>query len=127
MVVFPRKYRLETLGKQHRRKLFDCGEPIVNKWLRAQALQNQSKHLSTTKVLLHQDEAIAGFYTLATGQVDFGALPIEMVQRLPRRSLPVALLAWLGVDRGFQGEGLGDRLLAQALRDCHLAGQTFAF
>ena len=41
--------------------------------------------------------------------------------------LPVAVLAWLGVSQKFQGQGLGDRLLARALQDCHTAGQTFAF
>ena len=34
---------------------------------------------------------------------------------------------WLGVAVAHQGKGLGKRLLAQALRDCHEAGRTFAF
>ncbi|HVX60474.1 MAG TPA: GNAT family N-acetyltransferase [Pirellulales bacterium] len=70
---------------------------------------------------------IAGFYTLATGQVDFGDLPPELARKLPRRTLPVAVLAWLGVDRAHQNQGLGKLLLAQALRDCYDAGRTFAF
>jgi GNAT superfamily N-acetyltransferase len=41
--------------------------------------------------------------------------------------LPVAVLAWLGVARDRHGQGLGRLLLAQALRDCHEAGKTFAF
>ncbi len=118
---------LTTLERVHRRKAFDCGEAAVNEWLRARALQNQEKHLSTTKVLLSGENEIAGFYTLATGQVDFGDLPAELARGLPRRSLPVAIVAWLGMDQRFQGQGLGDRLLAQALRDCHAAGQTFTF
>jgi GNAT superfamily N-acetyltransferase len=36
-------------------------------------------------------------------------------------------MAWRGVNQGYQGQKLGDLLLAQALRDCHEAGQTFAF
>jgi len=44
-----------------------------------------------------------------------------------RRSLPVAILAWLGVRNADQGHGLGRRLLAQALRDSYDAGQTFPF
>jgi GNAT superfamily N-acetyltransferase len=31
------------------------------------------------------------------------------------------------VDQNHQGKGFGDRLLAQALRDCYEAGQIFAF
>ena len=33
--------------------------------------------------------------------------------------LPVAVLAWLGVDERRQGQGLGGLLLAQALCDCY--------
>ena len=36
-------------------------------------------------------------------------------------------MAWLGVHAESQGHGLGRLLLAQALRDCRDAGQTFAF
>ena len=89
--------------------------------------QNQEKHLSVTKVVLDEAGAIAGYYTLAMGLVDFGELPAEIVKRLPRRALPVAVLAWLGVATERQGFGLGDLLLAQALRDCYDAGKTFAF
>ena len=99
----------------------------MNDWLRTKALQQQNKHLSVTKTLIDSNGAVAAFYTLATGQVDFGDLPIDLVRHLPRRSLPVAVLAWLGVSRSHQGHGLRDLLLAQALRDCHEAGRTFAF
>lgn len=126
-VVFPAGFSLEPLQRSHPRPAFDCGQDEVNDWLRTKALQNQEKRLSATKVLLDQDGQIAGFYTLATGQVDFGDLPSELARKLPRRALPVAILAWLGVSRARQGQKLGDRLLARALRDCHEAGQTFAF
>jgi GNAT superfamily N-acetyltransferase len=99
----------------------------VDDWLRTRALQHQEKHLSVTRVLLDGAGAIAGYFTLATGQVDLGDLPPEIARRLPRRRLPVAVLAWLGVCRDRQGGGLGRLLLAQALRDCHEAGRTFAF
>lgn len=99
----------------------------MNDWLRTKALQHQTKRLSVTKVLLDPQESIAGFYTLASGQVDFGELPADLSRQLPRRALPVAVLAWLGVDQRHQGRKLGDLLLAQALRDCYEASQTFAF
>lgn len=125
--MFPAEFSLTSLQRSHPRSAFDCGQSDVNDWLRTRALQNQQKRLSATKVLLDQDGRIAGFYTLATGQVDFGDLPSELTRKLPRRVLPVAILAWLGVSKDRQGQKLGDLLLAQALRDCHEAGQTFAF
>ena len=126
-ILFPEGYRLESLRREHPRRGFRCGEESVDGWIRSKALQNQRKHLSVTRVLVEPEGAVAGFYTLAMGQVDFGDLPAEVIRKLPRRALPVSVLAWLGVDRNHQGQGLGQLLLAQALRDCHEAGQTFAF
>lgn len=126
-VRFPTGYRLERLAKAHRRKGFASGQAEVDDWLATKALQNQDKHLSATKVLLDESGAVAGYYTLATGQVDFGDLPADVAKKLPRRMLPVAVLAWLGVSADRHGQGLGRSLLAQALRDCHEAGQVFAF
>lgn len=126
-VQFPPQYRLERLAKSHTRRTFASGQAQVDDWLRTKALQHQEKHLSVTQVLLDDAKAIAGYYTLATGQVDFGDLPPDIAQALPRRALPVAVLAWLGVAANSHGQGFGRQLLAQALHDCHQAGKTFAF
>lgn len=126
-IRFPEDFRLEPLCRDHPRRLFQSGQPQVDDWLKTKALQHQDKHLSVTKVLLDDAGAVAGYYTLATGQVDFGDLPAEIARRLPRRALPVAVLTWLGVHVDRHGQGLGRLLLAQALRDCHEAGKTFAF
>ena len=126
-VRFSEGFRIERLRRDHPRRAFHSGEPAVDDWLRKNAWQNQEKRLSVTRVLLAPTGSIAGFYTLATGQVDFGDLPADVTKHLPRRMLPVAVLAWLGVHQDHQGQGLGKRLLARALRDCHEAGQTFGF
>jgi GNAT superfamily N-acetyltransferase len=126
-VQFPADLRLERLRRQHSRREFRCGQGQVEDWLAAKALQQQDKHLSVTKVLVDATGALAGYYTLATGQVNFCDLPPELTKRLPARTLPVAVLAWLGVHKDRQGQGLGRLLLAQALRDCYEAGKTFAF
>ena len=126
-VEFPSGLRLERLRREHPRRRFQCGEAAVQEWLATKALQHQEKRLSVTKVLLDEKGTIAGYYTLATGQVDFSDLPADVGRELPRRLLPVAVLAWPGVDRARQRQGLGGLLLAQALRDCWEAGKTFAF
>jgi GNAT superfamily N-acetyltransferase len=126
-VPFPAGFRPERLARAHPRKAFRSGVAEVDDWLAKNALQNQDKHLSATRVLLDDEGRIAGYYTLASGQVDFGDLPPDEVKKLPRRLLPVAVLAWLGVSVEHQGKGLGRFLLAQALRDCYEAGHTFAF
>jgi GNAT superfamily N-acetyltransferase len=126
-IELPVGMQLVRLAKAHPRAGFKSGQATVDEWIAKNALQNQSKHLSVTKVLLNEKGAIAGYYTVATGQVDFSDLPEELSKKLPRRLLPVAVLAWLGVDRNFHGQGLGRWLLASALRDCFIAGTTFAF
>ena len=124
---WPAKFRLERLLRSHGRKTFRSGEAKVDDWLTAKALQHQEKHLSVTKFLLDGDNAIAGYYTLATGQVDFGDLPGEVTKRLPHRWLPVAVLAWLGVSNAHQRQGLGRLLLQSALLDCYEGGKTIPF
>lgn len=123
----PPGFRWERLQQSHPRRQFRSGQVEVDDWLRTKALQHQKKHLSVTKVLLDDEDRIVGYYTLATGQVDFGDLPDEVSRQLPRRALPVAVLAWLAVAEQRHGQGFGRTLLAQALRDCHDAGDTFAF
>jgi GNAT superfamily N-acetyltransferase len=126
-IQFPEGFHLERLVKAHPRSKFSGGQPKVNDWLRTKALQHLEKRLSTTRVLLDEKGVIAGYFTLAMGQVDFANLPQEYARKLSRRMLPVAVLAWLGIDSGYQGRGLGRLLLAQALRDCYEASQSFAF
>jgi GNAT superfamily N-acetyltransferase len=127
MVSFPDGLRLERLCRDHPRAAFCSGQPAVDEWLAKQALQNQEKHLSVTRVLVEGGGDVAGYYTLATGQVDFGDLPPDVAKKLPRRALPVAVLAWLGVHQHHHRKGFGTRLLAQALADCHSASETFPF
>ena len=88
-VRFPDGYRLEPLRKSHPRAVFRCGQAQVDDWLATKALQNQDKRLSATKALIAAAGDIAGFYTLATAQVDFSDLPPELCRHLPRRDLPV--------------------------------------
>ncbi len=126
-VRLPAGFHLERLRREHPRRQFRSGREAVDRWLATKALQHQTKHLSVTKVLLDEAGAVAGYYTLATGQVDFGDLPADLAKQLPHRVLPVAILAWLGVASHRQGQGLGRLLLAQALRDCWDAGKTFPF
>ena len=124
---FPDDWSIEALDKSHPRRNFESGNSDVDQWLKKSALQSQKKHLTATKVLLDEQRVIVGYYTLAFSQVDFSELPRDLVKKLPRRQLPVSVLAWLGVNRSYQGRGIGQRLLATSLVDCYDASQTFAF
>lgn len=64
----------------------------------------------------HEAGRIVGFYSLAASGVALADLPEDVVRRLPRYPLvPGTLLGRLAVDRTWQGHGLGEHLLLDAL------------
>lgn len=110
-------WRVELLDEGHDRGSFDCGEPTLNLFLQAHAGQNARRDISRTFVARREeDAAIAGYYTLSSGGVEFAHLPEKMAKRLPRYPIPVAHLGRLAVDLRFQGRGLGGWLLVDALK-----------
>jgi GNAT superfamily N-acetyltransferase len=105
---------IEPISRLHNRKLFDCGDDEVNRFLREQALQDHEKDMSRTMVLiLEADQTrIIGYHTLAMSQARQEEIPKDKPKI--KRSIPVVLLGQLGVDRAFQGRGLGELLLMDA-------------
>lgn len=126
-IRWPVGFSIEQLNKRHKRTIFCSGVELVDEWLKKRACQAQEKRLSVTRVLLEEPNSVAGYYTLAMGQVNFDKLPHEMARKLPKTLLPIVTLAWLGVDKHYQGKGVGERLLAQAFADCYHTGQIMPF
>lgn len=56
-----------------------------------------------------------GYYSISAGAIDRGNLPTHATKRFPSFPIPVARLARLAVDQKFQGRGLGEDLLLDAL------------
>lgn len=127
LVRWPEGFFIEQLDKHHKRSEFRSGVTDVDDWLKKRARQAQDKRLSVTRVLVEAPGTIAGYYSLAMGQVSFDELPHSMARKLPSTLLPIITLAWLGLAMPYQGRGLGKRLLAQALSDCHSTGQMMPF
>lgn len=126
-VRWPAGFAVSPLDERHNRSRFKSGVEVVDTWLRKSARQAQDKRLSVTRVLIESPKTIAGYYTLAMGQVNFDELPHDLAKKLPSTLLPILTLAWLGLDERYQGRGLGARLLARALADCHQTGQIMSF
>jgi GNAT superfamily N-acetyltransferase len=60
--------------------------------------------------------SILGYYTLSSYGVDLGELPADVARKLPRYPLiPATLLGRLAVDRRYEGQGIGEFLLMDAL------------
>ena len=106
---------IEPLTRKHNRKIFDCGDEDVTKFLREKALQDQERDLSRTMILAGLPESpntIVGFHTLIMSQVRQEEIPGDKPKIT--RGIPVILLGQIGIDNEFQGKGFGDLLLTDA-------------
>ena len=108
--------QLLPLTGSHDRQGFDCGRQELNDWLRQVARQHQGKGLSRTFVAKLDDEpnSICGYYALTLAELENRNLPEAWRKKMPRR-IPGVKLGRLAVDKRFQGKGLGDLLLVDAL------------
>ncbi len=107
-------FRIEKLRRDHRVEGFDCGKEPLNRFLVRFALQSQLANSAQTYVAL-ADEEIAGFYTLAFGDVAYDDAPERLRRGVARHPIPLMVLARLAVARSWSGRGLGSGLLKDAL------------
>ncbi len=103
--------------RRHDRSEFDCGVPTLNDWLTTKVSQFDRRNISRTYVLVDpSSEKIRGYYALSNHSVKYDSLSSDYAKGLPRLDIPVVLIGRLAVDRAVQGQGLGERLLLDALR-----------
>jgi GNAT superfamily N-acetyltransferase len=93
---------------------FECGEVVLDDWLKRRALANQSSGASRTFVVADQDGRVCGYYAMAAGAVSH-QLATSGVRRNMPDPVPVMVLARLAVDRMAQGQHLGASLLQDAV------------
>lgn len=110
----------EPISKRHDRKSFDCGDAVMNEFLRKYA--RQSHDAGGAKTFVAVDDAdgkmILGFYSLAPGALAYADTPELARKGLARHDVPGFRLARIATDHRLQGEGLGGQLLAMAARRC---------
>jgi GNAT superfamily N-acetyltransferase len=104
----------EPLTAAHRLDDFECGEAVLDDWLKRRALANQSSGASRTFVVTDQDSRVCGYYAMAAGAVS-RQLATSGVRRSMPDPVPIMVLARLAVDRRTQGQHLGASLLQDAV------------
>lgn len=112
------KYRVEPFyKKEHERSNFNCGVDLLDRYLKKQANQDFKRNIAVPFVLVEGDKPdIIGFYTLSSLHVHLEELPSNIRENLPHYpNIPATLLGRLAVDEGYQGRGLGEFLLMDAL------------
>jgi len=110
----------ELLNANHELMHFDCGEPLLDEWLRRRAMANQFAHVARSYVVCRELQVV-GYYTLAAGAIALVEAPGRVRRNMPN-PIPMALLGRFAVDRAWQANGLGRLLLRDAiLRARHAA------
>ena len=94
---------------------FECGEAVLEEWLKRRAIGNQSSGASRTFVVADQHGRVYGYYAMAVG-----AVAHQMATSAVRRNMPdpvlVMVLAQLAIDRRTQGIKLGASQLQDAVK-----------
>ena len=104
----------EPLSSEHRLDEFECGESVLDEWLRRRALSNQLSGGSRTFVVVDQDNRVCGYYAMAAGAIAHQMATSSVRRNMPD-PIPVMVLARLAVDRRAQGMYLGASLLQDAV------------
>lgn len=104
----------QPLTEAHHLDKFQCGEPVLDDWLKRRALANQLSRFSRTFVVADPDGEVFGYYALAAGSVARQAAIGAMKGNAPD-PVPVVVLARLAVDLRAQGIKLGGALLQDAV------------
>lgn len=103
------------LAADHLLDDFNCGKASLDDWLVRHARQAQASGSSKTFVVA-DGRRVAGYFSLAVGQVDRVEAPERIRKGMGQYPIPVVLLARLAVDRAHQGQGIGVGMLQDAIR-----------
>lgn len=97
-------------------KQFDCGHALTNAFVRSSLKPQVKKNLSVAYVLTDADQGdrFVGFYTVAQHLIDLSLLSALQLGSLPKK-IPCTRLVMLGIDKEYQGQELGSRLMKHAL------------
>ena len=117
----------ELQARRHDRTDFDCGEELLNQYLRTLAGQHRTKGIATTFVLVDsgRPSRILGYYSLSAASLAFERLTEADRKGLPAYPVPAVRIGRLATSLSVRGQGLGELLLLQnAIRRTLQARET---
>jgi GNAT superfamily N-acetyltransferase len=116
----------EPLGRRHDREVFSSGVPALDDWFRRRATEDQRRRVAQVFVAV-DEQGIAGFYSLSMFTLALENLPKELARKLPRYdAIPAALIGRLARHERVRGSGIGDLLLADAVKRILAAAESVA-
>ncbi|CAN1537157.1 GNAT domain containing protein [Burkholderiaceae bacterium] len=102
---------------------FECGEAVLDEWLKRRAMTNQMSGASRTFVVTDQDSLVYGYYAMAAGAASHQMATSSVRRNMPD-PVPVMVLARLAVDHRAQGRKLGASLLQDAVNRAVVVSQN---
>lgn len=118
-LAFLARLSVEPLNRhKHDRADFTCGVAALDNYIAKSAAKYQDENVTRVYVArLDAGPKIAGFYALNSHAIDMSSLPPGESKRLPHDpTAPAIYLSMIAVDQNFQGQGVGQFLLADALK-----------
>jgi predicted GNAT family N-acyltransferase len=118
----------ESLKSKHNREDFECGQKVLDDYLKKQANQDIKKKLSACFVMTEKDksvEKVKGYYTLSNTSIARILIPEKFQKKFPKsyKTIPATLLGRLARDKSVIGQGKGEKLLMDALYRSYLASK----
>lgn len=110
-----------AIQAEHDCSCFQCGDSTLDTWLKQRALKNEVLGASRTFVACVEHQVV-GFYTLAAGSVSHAAVSSRLRCNM-LNPIPIMILGRLAVDQAWQGCGLGQSLLQDAVLRSYQAAQ----
>lgn len=123
-------WTIEKLNKaQHKRDHFDCGEDILNTYLKTRANQEQNKNLNVTYVVVGKDlqypKPIMGYYTLSNSALSAYGIDASIRRHIPPTyDIPTVKIGRFATHKNQQRQGIGSLMLKDA---CHKIIEISAF
>lgn len=108
--------RIEPFNPNFDRTSFTCGVPSLDDFCRVHMPKEVDRNLSRAYVLVAEGAtAVKGYYTLSSTVIDKKDLPSGLQRKIPYSTAPALLLGRMAVDFELKGQGLGEKLLMDAL------------
>lgn len=97
---------------------FSCGIDPIDVWVFKHALSARRLGTAVVYATYDQDGKLAGFYTLSSQSIFRGDAKGWISRNAPDQ-IPVILLGMMGIDKKYQGLGLGRQLMIDLAHRCH--------
>ena len=120
------KPKVEEILKNHDFSSFDCGRHSINEYLADYAWQNHRSGRAKTWVVCgnDNDNEVVGFYSICPAEISYDEVVVDIRGGQPKgQRVPAYKIAQLGVDKDYQGAGLGKALFKDALLNCFEAAK----